>query len=138
MLYYKKNEKHLAAWGLIGGHVVGFTALDAFYPLYLIEPFNGSPGVGLVVIMVAISALFVLCFVGHQARAMLIRMERAAHVKAAAALAFVGDKSKNVHDVINLGGRKKALGLGAVHGAWSKAVRATVGSTVGSGIVRGT
>eukprot|EP00931_Biecheleriopsis_adriatica_P090109 TRINITY_DN64143_c0_g1_i1.p1 TRINITY_DN64143_c0_g1~~TRINITY_DN64143_c0_g1_i1.p1 ORF type:complete len:745 (+),score=145.50 TRINITY_DN64143_c0_g1_i1:289-2235(+) len=68
LLLRRKQPKQLAAFGMIGAHIVGFSALEAFYPLQLIEPFSTSPGLSFIVVIIGCSALGFMTFLGAHAR----------------------------------------------------------------------
>eukprot|EP00928_Gymnodinium_smaydae_P031652 TRINITY_DN23169_c0_g1_i1.p1 TRINITY_DN23169_c0_g1~~TRINITY_DN23169_c0_g1_i1.p1 ORF type:complete len:774 (+),score=166.35 TRINITY_DN23169_c0_g1_i1:306-2324(+) len=68
-LYFSKDRPlQLAAWGLIGAHIVGFSTLDAFYPLQLMEVFSGGMGASLLVVLIAALGLTVLLLLSHRLR----------------------------------------------------------------------
>jgi hypothetical protein len=60
LFFARKRKGALSALGMVAGHCVGFSALYAFGNMQQCEPFRKSPGVSLVVVILALVAMVLL------------------------------------------------------------------------------
>eukprot|EP00931_Biecheleriopsis_adriatica_P123534 TRINITY_DN98586_c0_g1_i1.p1 TRINITY_DN98586_c0_g1~~TRINITY_DN98586_c0_g1_i1.p1 ORF type:complete len:644 (-),score=106.84 TRINITY_DN98586_c0_g1_i1:54-1985(-) len=67
------TPQKVAAWGNIGGHIVGFSAVKAFYPLLFIDAFASSAYLNLVVVLIAALSFMLLAVMANLSRIRFLR-----------------------------------------------------------------
>jgi hypothetical protein len=58
------RELQLAAWGLVGAHIIGFSVAEAFGNIQVCPPYSDSPGLSFLLILIAIVTLCLMMFGG--------------------------------------------------------------------------
>lgn len=64
----RRSELQLAAWGLIGAHLVGFAAAEAFGAVQICPPFGDSAGSSFVLVAIAIVFMALMMCLGQTLR----------------------------------------------------------------------
>lgn len=72
LLLLKKKPTNLAAWGLIGAHLVGFMAAYAFGTLQMHEPFSTGAGYSFMVIPIALLVIGSMCGLSGMIRNLIV------------------------------------------------------------------
>lgn len=72
LVFLRRRPVPLAAAGLIGAHVLGFTAVDAFGEMQMAEPFRDKIGHCFAAVIIAVALFIAMCSIAYVARQLLV------------------------------------------------------------------
>jgi len=72
LVFLRRRPVPLAAAGLIGAHVLGFTAVDAFGEMQMAEPFRDKIGHCFAAVIIAVALFIAMCSIADVARQLLV------------------------------------------------------------------